>query len=110
MYTWSFPITLPKQEAIALVKKDGASAVTLKETDTLFRISANGVHLSFSKKTGMLREVRNEKGIIPFTNGPVVQEGATNFKKISHRMEDGNLIIESSFDRKEASNTLQWTV
>lgn len=110
LYTWSFPITLPKQEAIALVKKDGASALTLKETDTLFRISANGVHLSFSKKTGILREVRNEKGIIPFANGPVVQEGATNFKKISHRMDGGNLIIESSFDKKEAYNTLQWTV
>lgn len=110
LYTWSFPITLPKQEVITLVKKDGASAVTLKETDTLFRIAANGVHLSFSKKTGILREVRNEKGIIPFTNGPVVQEGATNFNKISHRMEGDNLIIESSFDRKEAYNTLQWTV
>ena len=110
LFTWSFPITLPKQEAVRLVKKEGASAVTLKETDTLFRISANGVHLSFSKKTGILREVRNEKGIIPFTNGPVVQEGTTNFKKISHRMEGGNLIIESSFDKKESYNTLQWTV
>lgn len=110
LYTWSFPVTIPEQEAITLVKKDGTSAVTLKETDTLFRIAANGVHLSFSKKTGILREVRNEKGIIPFSNGPVVQEGATNFNKISHRMEGDNLIIESSFDRKEAYNTLQWTV
>lgn len=110
LYTWSFPITLPKQEALSLVKKEGVSAITLKETDTLFRISANGVHLSFSKKSGILREVRNGKGLIPFANGPVVQEGATNFKKISHRMEDGKLIIESTFDRKEAYNTLQWTV
>lgn len=110
LYTWSFPITLPKKEVLAVVKKDGASAATLKETDSLFTTTANGIQLSFSKKTGMLHEVRNKKGLIPFTNGPVIQEGANNFKNITHRMEDGNLIIESSFNRKDAYNTLQWTI
>lgn len=110
LYTWSFPITLPKKEALAMVKTIGESAVLIKESDSLFTATANGVSLSFSKKTGVLRDVRNQKGIIPFTNGPIVQEGANNFRNISHRMENGNLIIASSFDRKEAYNTLQWTV
>ncbi|TKC63778.1 glycoside hydrolase family 2 [Pedobacter hiemivivus] len=110
LYTWSFPITLPKKEASMLVKKEGTSVVTIAERDSLFTTTANGVSLSFSKKTGVLREVRNKKGIIPFTNGPTIQEGATNFRNISHRMEGQNLIIESSFDRKEAYNILQWTV
>ncbi|TCC99374.1 glycoside hydrolase family 2 TIM barrel-domain containing protein [Pedobacter hiemivivus] len=110
LYTRSFPITLPKKEALMLVKKEGTSGVTIAERDSLFTTTANGVSLSFSKKTGVLREVRNKKGIIPFTNGPIIQEGATNFRNISHRMEGQNLIIESSFDRKEAYNTLQWTV
>lgn len=110
LYTWSFPITLPKKEALAMVKKEGTAPVAIKEIDSLFTTTANGIFLSFSKKTGMLRQVKNGKGIIPFTNGPVIQEGATNFRNISHRMEGKNLIIESSFDRKEAYNTLQWTV
>lgn len=110
LYTWSFPITLPAKEALAMVKKEGAAAVKIKEMDSLFTTTANGISLSFSKKTGILREVRNKEGVIPFTNGPVIQEGATNFRNISHRMEGKNLIIESSFDRKEAYNTLQWTV
>jgi len=110
LYTWSFPITLPKKEALTMVKIDGSSAAVIKEQDSLFSTTANGISLSFSKKTGILREVRNEKGVIPFTNGPVIQEGATNFRNISHRMEGKNLIIESSFDRKEAYNTLQWTI
>lgn len=110
LYTWSFPITLPNKEALALVKKEGASAVSLQERDSLYTATANGVSLSFSKKTGILREVKNGKGIIPFTNGPVVQQGTTNFRNITHRMEGKNLIIESAFDRKEAYNTLQWTV
>lgn len=110
LYTWSFPITLPKKEALAMVKTIGESAVLIKESDSLFTATANGVSLSFSKKTGVLRDVCNQKGIIPFTNGPIVQEGANNFRNINHRMENGNLIIASSFDRKEAYNTLQWTV
>ncbi|SDJ07956.1 Beta-galactosidase/beta-glucuronidase [Pedobacter sp. ok626] len=110
LYTWSFPITLPKKEALAMVKKEGGAPVAIKEIDSLVTATANGISLSFSKKTGMLRQVKNGKSIIPFTNGPVVQEGATNFRNISHHMEGENLIIESSFDRKEAYNTLQWTV
>lgn len=110
LFTWSFPITLPAKEAASIVKKAGAGSVTFTESDTLFIASANGVSLGFSKETGILRNVRNSKGAIPFTNGPIVQEGATNFKGIRHRMEEGNLIIESTFDRKASYNTLQWTV
>lgn len=110
LYTWSFPITLPKKEALALVKTTGASPVVFGEKDSLYMATANGVSLSFSKKTGLLREAKNAEGIIPFANGPIIQEGATNFGKISHRMEGKNFIIESSFDKKTAYNTLQWTV
>lgn len=110
LYTWSFPITLPKKEALAMVKKEGKSKAVIKESDSLLIVSANGISLSFSKKTGILRAVSNEKGIIPFNNGPLIQEGATNFRNISHRMEGDNLIIASEFDRKEAYNTLQWTI
>nr|WP_199074938.1 glycoside hydrolase family 2 TIM barrel-domain containing protein [Pedobacter sp. ASV19] len=110
LFTWSFPVTLPKKEAEALVKKEGGTTVRLKETDSLFTALANGISLVFSKTTGLLREVRNDRGLIPFGNGPIVQEGATNFKQIHYRMEGDHLIIESAFDKKSAYNTLQWTI
>ena len=110
LFTWSFPITLPKTEVNRLVITEGIGTVRLSETDTLYNVSANGINLSFSKKTGILRSVKNAKGSIPFTNGPIVQEGATNFQNIKHRMDGKNIIIESAFDRKAAYNTLQWTI
>ncbi|MFD2163832.1 glycoside hydrolase family 2 TIM barrel-domain containing protein [Paradesertivirga mongoliensis] len=110
LFTWSFPITLPQEEAKRLVVKDGNSQVTITEADTTYNVSVNGIKLGFSKRTGILQRVENSKGVIPFTNGPIVQEGATNFQNIKHRMEGTNLIIESTFDRKSAYNTLQWTV
>ncbi|WP_207425451.1 glycoside hydrolase family 2 protein [Pedobacter sp. SYSU D00535] len=110
LFTWSFPITLPKKEAANLVTKEGSGTISITEVDTLYKVAVNGINLAFSKRTGILQSVRNAKGVIPFNNGPIVQEGATNFQNIKHRMEGNNLIIESTFDRKSAYNTLQWTI
>ena len=88
----------------------GNGSVNISRKDSLYIVTANGLTLGFSQRTGILQSVKNSKGEIPFNNGPIVQEGATNFKNISHRMEGKNLIIESAFDRKSAYNTLQWTV
>jgi len=110
LFTWSFPITLPKKEVESLVTVKGSGSVSVSETDSLYTVSANGVQLSFSKKTGILRKIKNAKGEIPFNNGPVVQEGANNFGGIKARKEGENIVIESTFDRKTAYNTLQWVI
>ncbi|PAC28852.1 glycoside hydrolase family 2 TIM barrel-domain containing protein [Flectobacillus sp. BAB-3569] len=110
IFTWSFKITLPKTMAQAIVQTSGSSKPTLQEQDSLFVVKANGLTISFSKKSGLLKSVQTEKGAIPFNNGPIVQEGSTNFKNITTRFEGENLIIESTYDKKEAFNTLQWTI
>ncbi|KAA9345450.1 glycoside hydrolase family 2 protein [Larkinella humicola] len=110
LFTWSFPISLPNQIAASLVKTDGSAPVTFTESDSLYTVSANGIVLSFSKRTGVLKHVANLNGTIPFTNGPVLQEGINNFKNFTHRMDGKTVVIESTFDRKSSYNTLQWTI
>ena len=110
LFTWSFPITLPVKQAEELVTKEGNSSVSISEADSLYNVTVQDIQLSFSKKTGVLRKVKNQRGVIPFSNGPVVQEGANNFAGIKHRKEGDKLIIESTFDRKSSYNTLQWIV
>ncbi len=110
LFTWSFPIALPKDDAEKLVVKTGTSKVILKEEAKTYQVSANGVDLTFDKTTGLLQQAKNAKGIIPFSNGPVLQEGENNFKNFTTKMEDGNLVISSKFDKKESWNTLQWTI
>ncbi len=110
LFTWSFPIALPEKIASSLVKTDGTGAVQLKETDSLYTVSANGMQLSIHKRTGHIQQIKNAKGTIPLTNGPVLQECVNNFQDFKHRMEGKNLIIESTFDRKKSYNTLQWTI
>jgi len=110
LFTWSFPITLPAKEAQRVVKTTGQAKINISERDSLYSVTVGDVKLGFSKKSGLLQKVQNANGAIPFTNGPIVQQGATNFANITHKMDGENLVIESAFDRKTAFNKLQWTV
>jgi len=110
IFTWSYPIVRPAHVAARMVKKEAANQVKVSEIDSLYRVSVGDLTVSFSKRTGILREVKNAKGIIPFTNGPILQEGVNNFSGFSYKMEGKNVVIESKFDRKTSYNTLQWTI
>nr|WP_276900904.1 glycoside hydrolase family 2 TIM barrel-domain containing protein [Pedobacter kyonggii] len=110
LFTWSFPITLPKNDAEKIVVKTGSSKVNIKEDAKVYQVSANGVNLTFDKITGLLQQAKNASGIIPFSNGPILQEGVNNFKNFTQKMDGENLIISSKFDKKESWNTLQWTI
>ncbi|RZK38410.1 MAG: glycoside hydrolase family 2, partial [Pedobacter sp.] len=110
LFTWSFPITLPKDEAVKMLVTTADQPVKSTTTETAFEVEANGVTVSFNKQTGMLERVKNLKGEIPFNNGPVLQEGVNNFKnfKLSKRGEE--VVIASTFDKKESYNMLEWTI
>ncbi|OUJ73519.1 glycoside hydrolase family 2 protein [Hymenobacter crusticola] len=110
IYTWSWPIAHPAQVAQRLVSKQGGSAATVSESDSLYTASANGITLAFSRKTGLLRQVRNAKGIIPLSHGPVLAEGETAFEGLSQRQEGQNVVIDAKFGKASRYQSLQWTV
>lgn len=107
LFTWSFPIT--RTEGMTMVFADTVyPKVNLRETDSLYEVAARGVSYSIHKRTGMLMGVQKNGKIIPFNNGPVLQEGVNNFANIKYRYEKNDLVIESTFDRKKSYNTLKW--
>lgn len=110
IFTWSFPIINTHKTAISIVKTEGSTEVKIREADSSFYVTADNIDIRFNKTTGLLTEVKNSKGSIPFTNGPVLQEAENNFKNFSYRYDGKNLVIESVFDRKSSYNTLSWTV
>jgi hypothetical protein len=111
IFTWSFPITQPSSVVMNLLKQaSGLGKVALKEEDSTYTVSANGVTIRVHKRTGLLEGVANSKGAIPFTNGPVVQEAVNNFAGFTHHFNGDTLVIASTFDRKKSYNTLQWSV
>jgi hypothetical protein len=78
--------------------------------DSLYTIEANEFKYKISAKDGLLKEVRYDNGLIPFQNGPIVQEGNMTFKNIRLYKTDTAIIIHSSFDKKDAWNTIEWTI
>ncbi len=110
IFTWSFPISLPAKIAETKVVRNGASDVKIEEKDSLYLIAAGNISININRNNGKLVSINNGKEIIPFTNGPVLQEGLNNFQNFSHHFEGKNLVIESAFDKKKNYNTLQWTI
>lgn len=109
IFTWSFPIAKPAN-AVALVLKNAKSGSrpTVQQSDSAYAVEAAGVSLRIHKRTGLLQEVKNGKGLIPLTNGPVVQDAVNNASNFTQRFDGDTLIIASTFDRKKSYNTLQW--
>ncbi|WP_187262114.1 glycoside hydrolase family 2 protein [Pontibacter beigongshangensis] len=110
IFTWSWPITRPVTIAERIVAKEGAQAATFQESGQEFVITANGVEVSFDKTNGLLKQVKNSKGIIPFANGPLPAEGEIDFKKLTARKDGNNVVIENEFGDKGQFKMLKWTM
>jgi beta-galactosidase/beta-glucuronidase len=111
LFTWSFPISNPKETTERIVVKDGSNKIETPVADTnMILVNVKDVSLMFNESSGTLAYVKNKNGVLPFNNGPIVQEGTNNFKGIKKYWEGNNYIIESTYDKKESYNTLKWTV
>jgi len=110
LFTWSFPIVRPSQVTAKMIDTVSTGKVTIREQDTLWLVSAADIHLAFNNGNGLLQAVKHGNTLIPFNNGPILQEGDNNFAGFSYHEEGNKLIITSTFDRKKSYNTLQWTI
>lgn len=109
--TKSYRLQSPAAVADALALGGGSEQPAYTETDSLFIVKANGVTVHIHRRTGLLVEVKNQKGQrIPFGNGPVIEEGSNNFGSFTVTREQDRLIIRSSFDKKTNYNTLEWII
>jgi len=111
LFTWSFIISSPKRTGERMVVKEGSNEVNVPIADTTaIIVNVKDVRLIFNEHNGMLTNVRNKNGELPFNNGPFLQEGINNFKGIKQYREGNNFIIESTFNQKESYNTIKWTI
>jgi Glycosyl hydrolases family 2, TIM barrel domain/Glycosyl hydrolases family 2, sugar binding domain/Glycosyl hydrolases family 2/Beta galactosidase small chain len=111
IFTWSFPISSPKETAERIIVKTGSNKIETPVADTnMILVNVKDVSLMFNESSGTLAYVKNKNGVLPFNNGPIVQEGTNNFKGIKKYKDGDKLIIESTYDKKESYNTLKWTV
>jgi hypothetical protein len=107
---WSWPVARPDIIAGRMVDTVGAAEAGVSERDNDYVLKAGGVEVSIGKKNGMLMEVRNEKGMLPFANGPVLSAGTAGVEKTSSRKEGRNVVVESLFAEKSICQGIKWTM
>jgi hypothetical protein len=110
IYTWSWPVSLPDKVANEIVSEKGSYTPGLKETDSLYIVTTGNIQITFNRKTGLLQQVSNLNGTIPFGNGPVLCEGEADFRKMSFRREEEKLVVENIFGENSSYKEVWWTV
>jgi len=108
--TWSWPISRPDVIAGRLVDTVGRGDVGAGEEGGDYVLNAGGVNVRLSGKSGMLLEVRNGKGVVPFANGPVLSAGTAEPLKVVSRKEGANQVVEALFAEKALCQGLKWTM
>lgn len=109
LYTWSYPISLPKDIVVELMEKNNnKKPVSYTEDDSVYLIKAGEIVYSIGKRDGLLKKVFNNKGEIPFNNGPVLSAGVTIFKEISAQMNEDTLAVTCTFESDSRMKEFIW--
>jgi hypothetical protein len=112
LFTWSWPISSHNSITNAMVKRAGSSKPVITETDSLYKVTGNGIKLEFNRNSGVLKKVENPNGEIPFNNGPILAEGQekAGFQKLSYRYAGDTLLIEGQYAPKAIQAGLVWSI
>jgi len=110
IYTWTWPIVRPAGVAERVVDTVGMAAAAITDTDSTYMLAAGGVRAFFGKGSGLLRRVQNEKGIIPFADGPALAAGAGEFQQLQQRQEGKNAVLEATYTKQSLVQQLKWTM
>lgn len=104
LYTWSWPVVQAKEKAAEYFsEKRNESEIEIIETTNVVTAKTKGIEVSFNKKDGTIKTIKNTKGIVSFSSGlptgilSKVKE--TTWKK----NENGNFSVEitySSYPKK----------
>ncbi len=117
IFTWSFPLSKPKNfTVIANEQKDGIyPSIALEDpasNDSLRTVLVGSIYYRFNKKTGRLNSVKNDKGVIPFNNGPILCEGNADADSVVFKQHEkkNELTITCHYPKKSLINSLVWTI
>jgi hypothetical protein len=72
IFTWSYPVKLPKNYNINKVNYTGSNKLSAKKSNSKIEVSTNNLDIIFSPKTGLLEQVVKNGVTIPLSNGPIL--------------------------------------
>lgn len=102
LYTWSWPVIQPDEKAKELAGNGISlnSEISVTEAGNSVKASVAGLEITFSRENGTLLSVKNNKGNVSFTGGPVpagVESEVTGTTWEKDR--EGNFIFEIKYSK-----------
>ncbi|MEI6945592.1 glycoside hydrolase family 2 TIM barrel-domain containing protein [Paraflavisolibacter sp. H34] len=96
---WVWAIKSNAQLLEGMLRPDAKKAATAAtDTDSLLTVRANGISVSFHKRTGQLVGVENEKSAkLSLGNGPVLVSGKAAFTGLKHYPEGDAYVVEAAY-------------
>jgi len=110
LFTWSYPIVSPSSMVKRMVKTSGIAKINVAETAEVWNVKVKDLVFDINRQTGLINNIQNALGKIPFGNGPVLEEGVNNFGNFTLVKTDSVFEIKSTFNRKNNFNTMQWSI
>jgi hypothetical protein len=105
---WSWTIIQPEDLKNRIVNISTQEVKGFDDGTSVSLISGK-TEAKFSKKTGLLTEVKVNDQLIPFGNGPVFVGDTLAFKEISLKKADKNWVVEVTYD-KSPECFARWTM
>jgi len=101
LYTWSWPVIQPDEKAVEFQLSDSKiSEIEVVESGNSVSVSIAGIEIVFSKEKGTLLSVKNSKGNVSFTGGPVpagVESEVTGTRW--EKDAEGNFVFEINYSK-----------
>ncbi|MDR3219323.1 MAG: glycoside hydrolase family 2 [Dysgonamonadaceae bacterium] len=110
IFTWSWPLSLPRDMAARVISKSGGSIGVVTETNLEVTVSTSRVQVIFDKKSGLLKKVTNPKGEIPFNNGPVLCAGIFEPDSTALKTEGDTVHMTVTYTKTSKMKELIWSV
>ena len=106
--TWSWNISKPETFKNRLVKPT-QEEVKSGETDEFLFFASGNTRAQFSKKSGLLNEVRVGDKLVPFNNGPTFVGDTLVFKEIKLVKSGDHSVVEVTYNKSPQCFT-RWTM
>lgn len=121
LFTWSYPVSTPKQVNTPQITYLGSGKIKTETKDKTIRVEAGKMSFLFSEETGLLQEVKKGSQVIPLNNGPIILNQKDKIEKITLRPLDHKLELTVVYEKTKycpswttikeyASDSIKWTV
>ncbi|CAM4232837.1 glycoside hydrolase family 2 protein [Zobellia nedashkovskayae] len=121
IFTWSYPIKVPKDINKSNSINTEQGAVTTQVDGGLIKVAANGIEYTFSEETSLLQGVKKENNSVPFTNGPMIFDHKDKIESIHVNKLKDKVEIITVFEKTDkspgwashkeySSDVIKWTI